>query len=358
MYLKHLNLINYRNIENEKIKFENKYTIFHGDNAQGKTNIIESIYLFCYLKSFRQYKNSDLIGTNYKEASITSYIENNLSIYEYNIKINKNNKKIYINNNSVTNNECLEYLKSIIYFTDELSILRNSNTFRKNYIDRGIFLNDKSYLGLVNKYLYVIKSRNFLIKSNKIDELDIWTDLLVDIGTEIRIKRYNYILEINSLFNNIYKVVFNKNSSVRIENCDFSMSLDSLKNNFYDSLLKKRKKEISYGKTLVGPHLDRFDFIINDNDARFYGSQGELRALLFSLKFSQMFLYKKIFDKYPLLLIDDISSEIDNTKMCSLFDFMDSELGQIIITSTNNSFINLDKYKQNLNYKIVDGHIK
>lgn len=358
MYLKHLNLINYRNIENEKIKFEKKYTIFYGDNAQGKTNIIESIYLFGYLKSFRQYKNLDLIGPCYKESSITSYIEDNISNHEYNIKISKNNKKININNNPAKNSDCLEYLKSIVYFTDELNILRNSNTFRKNYIDRGVFLNEKTYLYLVNKYLFILKSRNLLLKSNKIEDLDIWTELLVEIGTEIRIKRYNYILEINLLLNHIYKIVFNKNSSVHIVNSDFSFSLDTLKNKFHASLLNKRSYEISYGKTLVGPHLDKFDFFINDKDARFYGSQGELRALLFSLKFSQMFLHKKKFGKFPLFLIDDISSEIDNTKMCSLFDFMDSELGQIIITSTNNDFIDLDKYKKNLNYKIVNGHIK
>lgn len=358
MYLKHLNLINYRNVENLNIEFDKKYTIFHGDNAQGKTNIIESIYLFGYLKSFRQYKNIDLIGPNYNETSITSCLNDTYSDYKYNIKISKNNKKIYINNNSINNNECFKYLKSIIYFTDELNVLRNSNTLRRNYIDRGIFLNDKSYLNLVNRYLFVIKSRNTLLKKNKIKDLDVWTDLLVEIGTEIRIKRYNYILEINKIIENIYRKIFNNLTFVHIENSDFSLSVDTLKNKFHTSLLNKRNYEISYGKTLVGPHLDKFDFLINNKNARFYGSQGELRALLFSLKFSQIFLHKKIFDEFPIFLIDDISSEIDDKKLCSLFDFMDSELGQIIITTTNNNFINFDKYKKKLNYKIVDGHIK
>jgi len=358
MELKQLNLVNYRNIEKLNINFSKKFTLIYGDNAQGKTNILESIYLFCYLKSFRQSKNIDLIGKIFNKTSITSLISHNSIDYKYNIKIDKNNKSIYLNDNRISNNSFFEYLKCIIYFTDELNILRNSNSFRKNYIDRGIFLNDYSYLNIVNKYIYILKSRNLLIKTKQIENLDVWTDLLIDVGTEIRIRRFNYIKEINLLLEQVYKKIFNNTCYVSIRSEDYSAPIEVLKNNFSNSLLNKRNNEINYGKTLDGPHLDKFDFYIDEKNARFYGSQGELRSLLFSIKISQILLYKKIFSKYPLFLIDDISSEIDNRRLKSLFEFMNNEIGQVIITSTNKEIMNSDSLKEYINYKIVDGYIK
>lgn len=358
MYLNKVNLVNYRNIENISINFSKKFTLIYGDNAQGKTNILESIYLFCYLKSFRQSKNIDLIGKYLNKTSITSFIKTEICDYKYNIKIDKNKKNIYINDNIVRNNNFFKYIKCIVYFTDELNILRNSNSFRKDYIDRGIFLNDHSYVNLVNKYIYILKSRNLLLKNNQIENLDVWTSLLIDIGTEIRIKRFNYIDQINLLLKKTYKTIFNDSSNVFIKCEDFSAPIVEIKNKFSNSLLNKRNYEINYGKTLDGPHLDKFDFYINKKNARFYGSQGELRALLFSIKISQILLYKKMYSKYPLFLIDDISSEIDNKRLKSLFEFMNNEIGQVIITSTNKEILNSDNLKDCIKYKIVDGYIQ
>jgi len=359
MYLKEINLVNYRNIHNIKFTPSAKYNILYGDNGQGKTNIIESIYLLGYLKSFRQTRNADFIGKYYKNCNIIDNIYfDNISI-KYNLEINSKAKLIKIDGKTPESSDYLNYVKSVLYSTDELIIFRGSNILRKNFIDRGIFLIDKNYLSLVKKYNFILKSRNAILKQIKKNtySLESWSQLLVETGSIIRKIRYEYIENLNTKFSEIYNVVFKEKDKAYISAKKIDTSLENIKKDFFSSLIDKLEQDINYGQTLSGPHLDKVDFYIGDKNLKYYGSQGQLRIILLSLKLSQIYEYKQLFNKYPILLLDDICSELDLKKINSLFDYISGNIGQIFITTTcknNLDFLNMENSNF---YRIDSGEI-
>lgn len=359
MLLKKINLFNYRNIKNIKIEPNKNFNILYGDNGQGKTNIIESIYLLGYLKSFRQTRNLDFIGNAHKNCNIISEIFLNNIYLKYYLEINTTSKKIKINNKSPDNSDYLNYLKSVVYSSDELLIFRGPNLLRKNFIDRGIFLIDKNYINIIKKYNYILKSRNIILKKiqKKNDSLDSWSQLLVETGSIIRKIRYQYICNLNNNFFEIYNYVFKEKQKAYIDHKIFDRSLEEIQYDFYFSLSKKIDQELNFGQTLSGPHLDKIDFFIGDKNLKYYGSQGQLRVILLSLKLAQIYEYKRLFNKYPILLLDDICSELDFKKIYSLFEYISGNIGQIFITTTckkNFDFLHLEN---NNFYRIDRGEI-
>jgi len=357
MLIKKINLINYRNIENIKFYPSEKCTVLYGNNAQGKTNILESIYLLSYFKSFRQSRNIDLIGKKYDFCNITAYLENKSVNYKYNLNINSKQKIIKINDNIPDDSHYLDFIKSVIYSTDELLLFRGSNLLRKNFIDRCLFLVDKNYLQLVKKYNFIVKSRNVLLKKNLTDELQLWTQLLAETGSLIRKKRSEYIVDCNIDFNIIYNAIFNKKDVVYIKYDDFTKPYDVLVNDFISVLAYKKQSEIHNGQTLYGPHLDKIDFYINDKNLKYYGSQGQLRAILLAFRLTQLYSYKEKFDKFPIFLMDDICSELDSKKIDALFEYIQGNIGQIFITTTNKKNLNVGNMKNICFFKVKSGAI-
>jgi len=238
--------------------------------------------------------------------------------------------------------EYLNYIKSVIYSTDELALFRGTNSLRRNFIDRGIFLIDTEYLNLIKKYNFILKSRNIVLKKYNLNnkELELWTDLLVKSGAEIRLKRYRYIEKFNKKFINIFDLIFKQKERAFISYKQFENSLDKIQNDFFESINRKLSKELIYGQTLCGPHLDNVDFYIEDKNLKYYGSQGQLRSILLSIKLAQIYDYKDKFDQFPIFLLDDICSELDSQKIYSLFDYINGNIGQIFITTTCKNNLN------------------
>ncbi len=359
MLLNEINLLNYRNIKNIKFQPSSRYNILYGDNGQGKTNIIESIYLLGYLKSFRQARNLDFVGNDENYCNIINKFYSDNIYYKYNLNINSKNKIIKINNKISYTTDHLNYIKSVVYSTDELLLFRGSNLLRKNFIDRGIFLIDTTYLNLVKKYNYILKSRNAILKqiNNNNSTLESWTQLLVETGSIIRKIRFNYISNLNTKFVEIYKLVFKEKEQARIEYKNFDYSLEKIQEDFYLSIKSKLEQEFTYGQTLCGPHLDKVDFYIGDKNLKFYGSQGQLRIILLSFKLAQIYEYKEKFNKYPILLLDDICSELDLKKIYSLFDYISGNIGQIFITTTCRKNLDFLNIKNSNFYRIDCGEI-
>ena len=332
MFIKRIKINNFRNINNSIIKPSEKINFIYGKNAQGKTNLIELIYYSSLYKSFRTNKSINLIAEKKNNFIIDMDIINNK--VNNNLKIsldNKKNRKITIDNKKPDSKNFYKILNSIIYHPDEISYLKIYPIYRRNLIDRSIFYINNEYINTFKKYIKCLKQRNIFLKQiNK--ENDVWKDQLIEYAYIIINERIKYIEKINFYFDNLskknklkekYSILYNKYNKEKIKDILFNL----FKNN--------ELKEKQYGYTLVGPHIDDFIFLVNNNNINKYSSEGQKRSFLLSYKQAQLRDYKNIHGYNPILLLDDMGSELDIYRKENFFNNILDDSGQVFITTMN-----------------------
>ncbi len=351
MFLKNIKIRNFRNISNCDIDPETKINFIYGKNAQGKTNLLESIYFSSIYKSFRTNKNIDLIKKNKDEFIIDLQINNNLT--NNNLKIifdKKNNKKIFINNKKPEKTNFYKIINSITYYPDEIIYLKTYPSYRRSLIDRSIFFIKNEYSILYNKYIKCLKQRNLLIR-NKSKEYDTWKDKLIEYGYLIINERIKYIERINDQFNSLC----DKNEINEKYFIDYSIyNKENIKEDLNNKFINNSIKEIKYGYTLVGPHTDNIIFEINDNNINKYSSEGQKRSFLLTYKQSQLLDYYNYYGYYPILLFDDMENELDKVRRTNIFNKILDKSGQIFITTTD---LPVYKYENSKYFEVINGEI-
>ena len=331
MYITKIKIKNFRNIVNCSIDVDKKINFIYGNNAQGKTNLLETIYYSSLFKSFRTNKSTDLIkdkenNLNININTVNNEVSNNLIIF----LDNKKNKKIIINNKK-PDNKLYKVLNSIIYYPDEISYLKIYPSYRRNLIDRSIFYINNEYINLFKNYIKCLKQRNIYLKSNK-NGYDVWKEQLVEYGYLIIKERLKYIERINTNFEKIY----NKNKIIENYHIKYNKyNLISIKDDLIDKFKQYENKEKKYGYTLVGPHIDDFTFLVDNKNMNRFSSEGQKRSLLLSYKRAQLIDYKHIHGYYPILLFDDIGNELDSVRKKDIFEKIIDNSGQIFITTTD-----------------------
>jgi len=348
MYIKSIKIRNFRNIENCFIFPKKRINVICGENAQGKTNLIESIYYSSIFKSFKTSKNINLINRNHSNFSIDINVLNNN--VESNLKIyldSKKGRKIVINNK---NPDKLIYknLNTVIYYPDEISLLKNNPAYRRNLIDKSIFFINNEYVIIYRNYIKILKQRNIFLKNQNYKD-DIWKDQLIEYAYKIIKERISYINKINS---DLYKFskdeVLNEIYSIKYTDYDIENIKDYLNKKFIDN----KEKEKKYGYTLIGPHIEDFKFYINDHDINKYSSEGQKRSLLLSFKHAQILDYKDKFGYYPVLLLDDVGTELDNIRKNKIYNKLLTDSGQVFVTTVDLPDIFLNKSSV---YKVNNG---
>lgn len=351
MYIKNIKVNNFRNIENCNIDFDEKINFILGDNGQGKSNFLESIYYSNFYKSFRTKNNKDLI--NFKNEGfflniniINNKINNNLKIYFD----KKNNKKILLNNKIPKFSNIYKIINSIIYYPAEINLLNLYPFYRRNLIDRSIFFIENEYINFIKKYNKILKQRNIFLK-NKSNKFDPWKDQLIEESINIINKRKNYIKKINKKLD----IFYNNNEIDEYYSIYYKyLNENNIKDKIYNDFKKYEEREKYLGYTLFGPHIDDFNFFINKKDIRKYSSEGQKKNFLLNYKYVQMLDYYEEFSLYPILLFDDLGSELDSNRRKIYLNKIIENSGQIFITSTHYP-IDIPKYSKL--YKIEDGVI-
>ncbi len=350
MYIKNIEINNFRNIENCNIKPNKKINFIFGKNAQGKTNLIETIYYSSLFKSFRTNKNINLINKNKTNFFINIDIVNNKVENKLKVSLNnKNIKNITINEKRPDNESFYKTLNSIIYFPDEISYLKNYPSYRRNLIDRSIFYINNNYINIYKKYKKCLKQRNIFLKLNN-NQDDIWKDQLIEYGYLIILERIKYVDKINN-----YLGILNENNEngeiYKIEYNNYER--EKIKDNLFSNFKIKEKQEKQYGFTLIGPHIDDFIFSVNNNNISMYSSEGQKRSLLLSYKQAQLLDYKDSYGYYPILLFDDMGSELDFSRKTNIFNKILNNSGQVFITTMD--VPDIDKKSTKI-FKVMDGH--
>lgn len=337
--------------------FDKSTNIFYGDNAQGKTNILEAVYLSGTTKSHRGTKDKDIIQFGANESHIETIVEKNGIKYQIDMHLKKNSPKgIAINKIPIRKASELFGIINIVFFSPEdLNIIKNGPGERRRFIDLELSQLDKVYLNNLSNYNRIVNQRNHLLKEidyNKgaLETLDIWDIQLIQYGNKIIERRQKFIEEINKIISNIHKKLTGNREDIKIV---YEPSNGAL--SFEQALLKNKEKDLRIKSTSVGPHRDDIAFLVSDIDIRKYGSQGQQRTAALSLKLSEIELVKQSIHDTPVLLLDDVLSELDKHRQNYLLDSIHDI--QTLITCTGvDEFVN-HRFSINKVFHVQNGQV-
>lgn len=359
MIIKQLELTNFRNYDNLKINFSPKLNIIYGNNAQGKTNILEGIYTLCLTKSHRLYVDNSLIKNGFGFTRLVGTFEDALLDKKLKLFIDEKGKQIEKNNNKVKKiNEYVLESNIIIFYPEDLNLIKGSPIERRRYLNIELSQLYSDYMVNLNNYNKLLKIRNELLKKVKkgliidFNYFKIVTDCLIDKALIVCSLRKKYFEEINKYTEKIYKKISGYSNFKIIYTP--SITLEN-KSNILNLFKEKYNEEIKIGSTLLGPHKDDFYFDLNGN-LKEQGSQGQQRMAILTLKLSEIEMFKLLKKQNPILLLDDVFSELDDDKKNLLLKYIDDNM-QVIITTTELNNINKKILEKAKLFEIENGKL-
>lgn len=366
MFIKSLDIVNFRNYDNISINFGKKINILYGDNAQGKTNLLESIYFLALTKSHRSFIDDNLIKYGEKFSRLTVNIDNNGLNKELKIVLSPTTKKLFVDNNNYKKiSDYISNMNVIIFYPDDLELVKGGPLVRRRYINLELSQLYSGYMDILNDYKKLIRIKNNYLKkiknglildSNYFDTLN---DYIIDKSILIYIMRKKFVDKINLYCSEVFKNL----SGIDGFFIKYKTSI-LLDNVLKDDMRKKLKKqaddllddEIKYGKNLLGPNFDDFEFYIKDMNIKKFGSQGQQRMAILAIKLSEIEIFKKYLNTSPILLLDDVFSELDNVKKNNLLNYVSSSVQTIITATDLNNFDEKILTEAKL-FEIKDGNI-
>ena len=360
MKITNLQLINFRNYDSVNIDFGSNINIIYGNNGEGKTNLVEAIYLLALTKSFRVNSDKYLLKKGELSTKISGVIKKNNIEENYQVIINDKGKQVIIDNNKADKiSDYIANIRIILFYPRDTEIITSMPSERRKLLNIEISQIYKEYLIVLANYNKVIKQRNaylkeLLINGNASREyLDILTKKVVEFGKIIWKYRDDYINEINKYISDVYKNIFTFGDLKVRYVSDFKKSEAKI----LDQYRRNYSKEMSIGKTLFGIHHDDIEFLLDGNRLKEWGSQGQIKNAILSFKLSEIMLIKEIKGDFPILILDDLFSELDNEKINNILNMLNDNV-QTFITTTNIEVIQNDIKNKSSIYKIENGLIK
>ena len=322
MKIKSLKIKNFRNYEFLKLQFDPAANIFYGDNAQGKTNILEAVYLSGTSKSHRGTRDKDMIQFGQTESHIETIVEKNEIEYQIDMHLKKNSPKgIAINKIPIRKAGELFGIVNLVFFSPEdLNIIKNGPGERRRFMDLELCQLDQIYLTDLAGYNHIVNQRNRLLKDlyqnpSLRETLEIWDIQMLQYGKKIIEKRRDFVRDLNDVIQDIHR-----NLTGGEEHLEVIYEPSTESECFEETLKKNRERDMRTKMTSAGPHRDDLCFMVNGIDIRKFGSQGQQRTAALSLKLSEIYLVKEKIKDTPILLLDDVLSELDSNRQTYLLD--------------------------------------
>ncbi len=359
MYLTHLSLNNFRNYHQQIVNFEAKKTIILGNNAQGKSNLLEAVSLLSTLKSHRTSKDKDLVLEGQEESKIEGILERKYGKSELSLILRSQGRKtLILNKENVRKQvEFLGILNTVQFSSLDLDLVRGAPDCRRNWLDSLLIQLEPIYSYILNQYNSILKQRNALLKkirtsvaegeketiiSNYLAQLSLWNEQLAESGSRVTRRRARILKRLAPLAQYWHSNISGKKEELNViyaPHIPWSEDNPNLVKEAFLNKIEQRKMAEQYqGKTLVGTHRDEIELIINKTPARSYGSQGQQRTLVLALKLAELNLIEEIIGEPPILLLDDVLAELDPQRQNFLLETIQSNF-QTLITATHlNSF--------------------
>lgn len=357
MIIKSIELKNFRNYEDLNISFDEGTTILYGDNAQGKTNILEAAYMSGTTKSHKGSKDKEMIRFGEDESHIRTVVIRGEREYQIDMHLKKNRSKgIAINKMPIKKASELFGILNIVFFSPEdLNIIKNGPSERRRFLDSELCQLDKIYLSDLTNYNKILVQRNKLLKDmvyrpDLKDTLLIWDMQLVENGKKIIRRRKQFVEELNEIVHDIHYRISGEKEELFLR---YEPNIDDIF--FEDELNRAKIKDMKLCQTSVGPHRDDLLFSIGDVDIRKYGSQGQQRTSALSLKLSEIELVKKSIQDTPVLLLDDVLSELDSNRQNYLLNNICDT--QTIITCTGLDEFVRNRFQINRVFEVIRGQV-
>lgn len=357
MMIRSIELKNFRNYEDLKIAFTEGTNILFGDNAQGKTNVLESAYVSGTTKSHKGSKDKDMIQFGKEESHIRTFVMKNEKEYQIDIHLKKNRPKgIAVNRLPIKKAGALFGILNIVFFSPEdLNIIKNGPAQRRRFLDLELCQLDKIYLSDLTNYNKILNQRNKLLKDlvfrcDLADTLPVWDMQLASYGERIIRRRSAFIQELSETVYNIHRNISGNREELRLT-YEPDVSAEELE----AQLQRVREKDLKYCQTSVGPHRDDLLFQISGVDIRTFGSQGQQRTSALSLKLSEIELVKNSIHDTPVLLLDDVLSELDSNRQNYLLGSIHDI--QTVITCTGLDEFVKNRFRLDRVFEVINGHV-
>ncbi|KUO61882.1 MAG: DNA replication protein RecF [Gracilibacter sp. BRH_c7a] len=341
MYIKDLHLKNFRNYKVQHIQFQQGINLLIGSNGQGKTNIIEAINYLLTGKSYRIKQEDELIlweENSFYLNGIFNVVDRDINLESY---YEPRKKVMKINQLSCKKlSDYVGTINAVFFSPDDLNIIKKGPQERRRFLDHLISQLRPAHIPLLNSYLRIIKQKNILLKSEKNynllkSQIQVWNEQLIELGLKIIKNRWDFTDRLNEYCSPIFNQIFSPEYNMDLIYLTTGKSLEEALENFPDYIFKKMAQEIERKAVLVGPHRDDVQIIFNNKEAKLFASQGQQRALVLCLKLAEMEIILNEKGEYPILLLDDVLSELDSYRRQYLMNYIRSSQKQTIITMTD-----------------------
>ena len=361
MILKKLTINNFRNYEQLRISFNPGLNIIYGKNGMGKTNLVEAIYLLSLTKSFRISNDKVLIKKGTKQASIEGEIEKNNDTSTYKVIVKEDGKKVEINQNKIAKiSDYVSRINIVLFNPTDPNLIIASPSERRNLLNIEISQLYKEYLLILSDYNRILKQRNFYLRqlylngNGRVEYLDILTKKLIEYGQKINHYRNDFVANINKYITSIYENIF-KYGELKVK---YISNYNNKKEKEILEMYKKNyAKEMAIGKTLFGIHHDDLIFNLDGHPLKEWGSEGQRKNSLISFRLAELAVIKDVKNNYPILILDDLFSELDEDKIKNILLMLNNEV-QTFITTTEIKKINKKIIKASKILHCLDGKLE
>ncbi len=316
---------------------EPRFNVIWGQNAQGKTNILEGIFLLATLKSFRTSRTEDLIAHNCAESAVAGTVTTNGVQRHIDLHLSSQGKRVRLDRKPVRRAaDILGYLRPVLFAPEEVNLVKGPPAGRRDLLDRAIFQAEPAYLEIAQQYAAQLRQRNRLLREGADSRLlEPWTEGLVESGARIREQRSRYISRLRPLLEETYRQISAGREQASLDYPQEQPSRSDYEKALQRELSCNRAAEQRLGQTLSGPHRDDPLFSVDGRVLRSFGSQGQQRSFILAFKTAQIGDLEKQVGEPPVLLLDDITSELDSQRKNFFFHFLLEQRGQVFITTTD-----------------------
>lgn len=360
MKITNIRLVNFRNYEKLNLEFNPTKNIIIGENGEGKTNIVESLYVLALSKSFRG-SHEDVIIKNGCDSTTIEGVVKDKHKDKYKLVLSKEGKRVFINNNKIDKiSDYISKINIVLFTSEDLKLIKDTPNTRRKLINIELSQYSNEYLKLLSMYNKILKQRNAYLKMMMFNAntsrsyLDILTEQLIDLGIRINKYRLDFINNISKYIENNYYKIANEHGLLLSYKSDFS---DKSKEDLLKAFNKNVKKDIQQGKTNIGIHHDDYVFELNGNNLRDFGSEGEQKNAIISLKMAEIDIFKEDLNITPILILDDLFSELDKKKINNILDFISDDI-QTFVTTTELTKVDKRLKVGSKIFKIKNGNIK
>lgn len=355
MFVKSLRLFNFRNNEDSSLSFSEGLNIFFGNNGQGKTNIVEALGLLSATKSFRTSKTKELIKWGREEASAFAVVQDSIGENELGVTIQRNQKSFFVNGNQVQAVDFVGKLVAITFSPSDIEMIKGGPSERRRFMDRHLIDVYPNLLSNYMRYNRALKNKQSLLKMERIEgkQLDMWDSIMAENLAPILSARDTFLVDLGEELLDCYSRFAQDDGEVSIE-IDSSIPENfRTKEKIRDFIVENRNSEISQRSSLIGVHRDDLKISLRERSSRLYASQGQSKSLAIALKLSVLSLLEKKHLERPVVILDDVDSELDSTRCSKLYEFVMNKERQVFITGTDINRAVKDGGKAGYNAEII-----